>query len=308
VLVGWGCVGMSHTRWLVLLGTGLALILILTCTAPPLAGNRLLSRTGPSVSETPSLRDPELESLVEQKEPARTKIDGAVIRAWRQATVASEVQGVIEKRYGKEGDIVGSGTVVFEISPELFGTLVQRARERLAWQAAAREESDQELRLKEELIALDATTMPEIVKAKSAAQMATHKEREANLDLELAIRDMKKCKVRAPFTGILVSFHRDAYESVQRFEQLFLIADTSKVYAVANVPQSFFKEATPGGKASFLAQTGAVFPGTVDKVDATIDPASQTRKVYILIENSEARLEMGMLGQVIFVSAHRKQK
>ena len=305
-----GCVGMSHYRWLFVFGTGLALALILTCTVPPFASNLLLSWVDPSSEEPPSREEPEIgqpRDLTESA-PSPPRIDGAVIRAWRQATIAAEVQGVIEKRYGKEGDLVQCGKVVFEISPELFETLVERSRERLAWHAAAREESDRDLKLKEELIAFDATTLREIIKARSAAQMAAHKEREAKLDLDLAIRDMNKCKVRAPFTGVLVSLHRDTYESVQRFEQLFLIADTSKVYAVANVPQALAQAAALGSQARFLVPSGAVFPGTVDKVDATIDPASQTRKVYVLIENSQARLEMGMLGQVIFVPVHRKQR
>jgi len=292
------------------LGSGLALALILTCPVHPFAGNQVLSHTEPAFREPPSREEPETGQTDIHAEPAPVtpRIDGAVIRAWRQATVAAEVQGVIEKRYSKEGDLVQSGKIVFEISPELFETLVERSKERLAWHASAREESDQELKLKEELIAFDATTLREIVKARSAARIAAHKEKEAKLDLDLAIRDMNKCKVRAPFTGVLVSLHRDRYESVQRFEQLFLIADISKVYAVANVPQALAQVAAPGATARFLGPSGAVFPGIVDKIDATIDPASQTRKVYVLIENSQARLEMGMLGQVMFLPVHLKHR
>ncbi len=301
---------MSQIRWLFLLGTGLVGTLILTCTLPLFAGNPLLSRTDPALQEPPSQAEPEIGQPEAYKEPVPVppRIDGAVIRPWRQATVAAEVQGVIEKRYCKEGDLVQSGMVVFEISPELFKTLVERSRERLSWHVSAREETGQELKLKEELMALDATTLHEIVKARSAAQIAAHKAREAKLDLDLAIRDLNKCRVRAPFTGVLVNLHRDTYESVQRFEQLFLIADISKVYAVANVPQTLARIAAPGAHARFLAPSGAVFPGIVDKVDATIDPASQTRKVYVLIENSQARLEMGMLGQVVFLPGHRRQQ
>jgi RND family efflux transporter MFP subunit len=237
--------------------------------------------------------------------PSQTRVDGAVIRPFHQATVSSEVQGIVEKRHSKEGDLVKGGEVIFEISPDFFELVAQRAKERLEALEVALEQARQDLKVKEELITRDAATLQEITRARSEVKIADHKVKEAQVDLELALRDRQRCQIAAPFRGYIVTLYRDAHEAVQRFEQLFLIADTSKVYAVANVPQSLLSGVKRGAKAWFAAPERAAIEGAVDKIEALIDPSSQTKKVYVLLDNKEAGLEMGMLGSVIFAPLDR---
>lgn len=300
---------MSRTKILVLLIVGLTMALgkgsaIAAGTKPP-----LLSRHEPSIA--PATQSPE-------EEPVRSpgsegalsgaKIEGAVIRAYRQATVAAEVQGVVEKRFGREGDRVAANALIFVISPDLFRTVARRAAERFAEREIARVRAEEELKLKEQLLAHDAATLQEILRARSEAEIAVHRSKEAKLDLELADRDVEKCTVRAPFAGYLVTFYRDVHETVQRFDQLFLIGDTSKVYAVVSIPQSLSSQVRRGTKAWFTGRSGATFRGAVEKIEAAIDPSSQTKKVYVLIDNSRGRLEMGMLGMVTFASEERRDR
>ncbi len=233
------------------------------------------------------------------------KVEGAIIRPYRQATVTAEVQGVISKRSHKEGDLIPEGTIVFNISDELFVLIRDRARQKLGAFQAAHQQAEEELKLKENLISKDAATLQEIIKSKAEAKVAGHRAKEAEIELELAQRDLRKCKIPAPFTGYILNFHKDAYESVQRFDPLFLIADLSKAYAVVNVAQSLLSQTVLGTKALFTATSGASFEGSVEKIEASIDPSSQTKKVYVVIDNSGGRLEMGMLGQVTFSPMHR---
>ncbi|MFH0824066.1 MAG: efflux RND transporter periplasmic adaptor subunit, partial [Pseudomonadota bacterium] len=228
------------------------------------------------------------------------RIEGAIIRPYRQAVVSAEVKGVIEKRFVKEGDLVEAGAMVFNISPDLYAILADRAQERYAAQKAAQDLASEELHLRERLISQDAATLQEIVRAKAEAEIGRHKLRESKRDLDLALRDLNNCRVKAPLSGHIVTLHRDAYESVQPFDQLFLIADTSKVYAVANVPARIARAARQGAAAVFFGHEGVPFRGVVDKVEASIDPSSQTKKVYVLINNEDGRLESGMLGHAAF--------
>jgi RND family efflux transporter MFP subunit len=228
------------------------------------------------------------------------KVEGGIIRAYHQATVAAEIQGVINKRYYREGDLVKHGDIIFSISEELFKLIADRAKERLGAFLAAQEQAEEELRLKESLMSRDAATLQEIIRTRAEAKVAGHRAKEAAIELELALRELKKCKITAPFSGYIIAFHKDAYESVQRFDPLFVIADMSKVYAVVNVAQSLLSQTVKRTKALFTTASGASFEGIVDKIEAPIDPSSQTKKVYVMIDNSSGRLEMGMLGQVTF--------
>jgi RND family efflux transporter MFP subunit len=230
------------------------------------------------------------------------KVDAAVIRPFRTATVGAEVQGVIEKRYFEEGDLVKAGQLVFEISPDLFETVVRRARERVNALNASREKAYEVLKLKDYLLSHNAATKQEVVKARADATIAKHRINEAKEELALALRDLRKCQVKAPFTGNIVSFYREQFEPVQKFDQLFRIADTSKVYAVVNVPESLLKQVNKGAGALFLRPSRKEFRGTVARIGKAIDPSSRTKKVQVLIDNPKGELEMGMLGSVVFGS------
>ncbi|MEW6349002.1 MAG: efflux RND transporter periplasmic adaptor subunit [Thermodesulfobacteriota bacterium] len=261
------------------------------------------ARHEPSLTPAPAPLRPDIAPpLLESTE----RVEGAVIRPYRQATVSAEVQGVIEKRLVKEGDLVQAGSTVFEISPELYVILADRANERYRGLEAAHNFATQELRLRERLISHDAATLQEIAKATAEAKIGEHRAREARRDLELAQRDLNNCKVKAPLTGFIITVQRDAFESVQRFDQLFVIADTSKVYAVANVPAKLARAACQGTAAAFFGPGGVPFRGVVDKVEAPIDPSSQTKKVYVLINNEDNLLELGMLGHVAFAVPDRR--
>lgn len=281
-----------------------ACLVLLTASLPQAEAYPLLSRAEPA-GQPSAAADESVTGKTASTLAVAARVEGAVIRPYRQAAVAAEVQGVIEKRHYKEGDFVRAGAIVFEISGELIEMTVNRARERLAALEAAYQQSAEELKLREQLISHDAATLQEIVRARSEAKISAHRAGEAKIDLDLALRDARNCKVKSPFSGYIVSYSRDAYEPVQRFEQLFLIADTSKVYAVANMPQSMIRQIRRGSKATFTAASGGTGEGVVDKIEAPIDPSSQTKKVYILIDNSEGKLEMGMVGQVTFSGAER---
>jgi RND family efflux transporter MFP subunit len=273
-------------------------VLILNSTVSH-AGTALLARSESSSSAVTIPSEPK----TDRRTPpplSSYKVEGGIVRAYRQATVAAEIQGVVQKRHYKEGDLVQKGAAIFEFSKELFRIIADRARERLEAFQAAKEQADEELRLKESLMSNDAATQQEIIKTRAEAKVASHRAKEAALELELALRDLRKCDTAAPFTGYIVAFYKDAYESAQRFDPLFLIADVSKVYAVVNVAQSLLSQTFKGTKAVFTTPAGASFEGVVDKIEAPVDPSSQTKKVYVIIDNSNGKLEMGMLGQVTF--------
>ena len=59
------------------------------------------------------------------------KVQGALIRPIRQASISTEVSGAIKKRNYESGDRVAKGEVVFEISPDEYEIARNRAEQRL---------------------------------------------------------------------------------------------------------------------------------------------------------------------------------
>jgi len=257
--------------------------------------------------------DEQIGSSPKRVKPVQRSVDGvktfrteaAVIRPFRQATVGAEVQGIVEIRNFAEGDAVDAGSIIFEISTERYKLGAEKSRERMLALEAAQERAGQEQKLKEYLLSHHAATRQDVLRAHSEAKIAEHRTNEAQKDFEVARRDMEQSLVRAPFKGHIVAFHREPHEAVQRFEQLFLIADTSKVYAVVNVPETQVSLLTKGTPATFLRPSGERFPGTVTIIGKAIDPASRTKRVHVLIDNVQGKLEMGMLGAVEFFPGQR---
>ena len=74
--------------------------------------------------------------------------------------------------------------------------------------------------------------------------------------------------------------------------------DSRKVYAVAYVPEDLMPLFRKGSKATFSDSSGRQFFGEVAKMEPMIDPKTGTQKVYVLIDNFEEKLGIGMSGSL----------
>jgi len=267
----------------------------------------LLVRPSPAEEEpewSPSSEPPPVEArpippeglLRREKTPAT--IEAVVVNPYRSANVGSQVGGVIEHFNAEEGDHIKEGQIVVELYDRRYVLMVERARERVNALKVALGRAEEEARIKGEVYELDATTRQEVLKAQSEAEVARYRLAEAKRELDLAEFDLEACKIQAPFTGYLASKFKQPDESVERLEKIFAIVDTSRILAVANVPEEMVSEFRKGAKAVFIYGEGKEFTGRIDRVGKLIDPKSRTKRVYVLIDNRGNELEAGMGGSL----------
>ena len=81
-------------------------------------------------------------------------------------------------------------------------------------------------------------------------------------------------------------------------EKLFTLVDSAKVYAVAYVPENMIRDFEKGKEAAFSQPSGKQFLGRVERIEPIIDPKTDTQKVYVLIDNSQGNLGVGMSGSL----------
>jgi len=241
---------------------------------------------------------PPVEELPPVKPEYRTAPEATIINAVRSATIASEVSGIIEIFAFDEGDFIQEGEVVVEISPRRFALLAKKASDAHQGAELAVARAEQQVKLLRELLTQDATTRQELLKAETDRDVAQSRAREARADVELARLNLEDCRITAPFSGYLAVRFKQPFEAVERFEKIFTIVDSSSVYAVANVPEELLPVFGKGSEAFFLDSAGRTFAGKVERVGKLIDPKSRTKKVFVLINNSEAGLEVGMTGSL----------
>lgn len=226
------------------------------------------------------------------------RIEAAVVHPYRSANVGTEVKGVIDRIKFEEGDPVSKDSVVLEISPDRYKLIAKKAEERVKGLELSLKNAEEELKTKEELLSLNAGTQQDVTKAKTQVDIERHRLLEAREELKLALMDLQSCKVTAPFAGYLAVRYKQPDEVVNQYDNVFALVDKSKVFAVANVPESQASKFVKAARAIFVHGSGKKYQGVVDKVGVLVDPQSKTLKVHILIDNPRGDLQVGTTGSL----------
>lgn len=246
----------------------------------------------PQIEFSPGLSD------VEQQSETPDKIQATIINPFRSAAVATEVGGIIAEYNFEIGDRVEKGKTILEISKKRYDLAVQKAKQNLVALELAVKRAEKDKEIKERLVSLDASSVQELLKAETELEIVQSKLREAQITLNQTLLDLESCQVKAPFTGYLALRYKEPFEAASPLEKLFAFIDSSKVYAVAYVPESLMQYFKKGSKAAFNDPNGRQFVGEVDKIEPLIDPKTGSQKVFVLLDNADERLGIGTTGSL----------
>ena len=248
----------------------------------------------PKIEVTDSgVKIPELPPLeLAEGEP----VEATIINPYRTANIGTEVSGMIDRFDPEEGDLVRSGQVVCEVSKERYTLLAQRAAEEVKGLEMAVSRAERTLKIMQDLLAQEAATKQDLLKAQTEFEMAKVALEKAIKEKHIAELNLEACQVIAPFKGYIAVKYKQTFEPVDRMEKIFAIVDTAKVFAVANMPESQLASVKKGVPASFIDAQGIKYTGAVEKMGAMIDPKSRTKRVWVLIDNERGQLIVGMVG------------
>jgi RND family efflux transporter MFP subunit len=266
---------------------------LLVASAPAAEKPLVAARNQPG-----AIKDSEMSAIEKGPGFAELSVKSAVIMPVRYANVPAEVSGVIEAIKYEKGELIQKDQLVVEISKKRHSIMVQIGQEKIKGLQLALKTAEQNLNFKTEVYSKHYGTRQKLLEAESEVAATKLKMEEAGRELSLAQLNLQACGVKAPFSGYMVERYKEPYEAVNQLDKLFAIADTQRVYAVANVPETLLSSFRKDSRAVFVDASGNKFKGTVDKVEATVCPESKTSKVYIVIENPKQDLKMGMTGKV----------
>jgi RND family efflux transporter MFP subunit len=228
----------------------------------------------------------------------------AVIYPFQSATVGTEVRGIVDLQNFKEGQTITKGDIVAEISKERYEAIVGEFKGNYEAVVRTLERAREELAIQKELFDKRAATYDDLQKAHSQVEVLEARKGEAIHKLKQAELNLKACVVRAPFSGTISVLYHEPFEVVDNLEKLFGVIDTKKVYARANWPESRLSELAIGKKSQFNYQ-GQVFQGVIEKVASLIDPASKSKRVHVVIDNPDGKLQVGMSGTLTLDESHK---
>ena len=204
------------------------------------------------------------------------------LRAVRGADLASEVSGVISAIHFRSGEEVKAGAPLIQLNAaadiaQLESLKAAAELAQLTYQRDARQLKVQAV--SQATVDTDAANV-KVAKARVAEQQAL----------------VDKKNVRAPFAGRLGLRAVDLGQYVAPGTKLVTLQSLDPMYADFSVPQSALAEVRTGLKVSATtdALPGERFEGTIDAIDAKVDPATRNVQVRAALSNPKHRLLPGM--------------
>lgn len=246
-----------------------------------------------------------------EKAPADSDLDiprpdkvNAVIYPFQSATMSTEVRGIVDLLNYQEGQAVKKGAVVAEVSKDRYTYILGEFKGNYDAVCRTLEQAREDVEVQESLYEKRATTYQDVLKARSEVRILEARKFEAENKMKQAELNVKACVIKAPFSGVIGVLYHEPYEAVDNLEKIFELVDTHQVYARANWPEKRLSEIAIGGKAIF-SRGGKSHEGVIKKISQLIDPASRSKRIHVLLDNSRADLEVGMSGALKVIGSRK---
>jgi membrane fusion protein, multidrug efflux system len=176
------------------------------------------------------------------------RTDDATARA-NVVGIAPRVSGQILKLNVQDNQAVKEGDVLFEIDPEDYRLILEKAKAELATLDQQLAQAQDTLRRLEPLLPHGFTTADAVDKARTAVTTLQAQRLGAIATINLEELHLSYCKVVAPFSGRVINLNISVGAHVSTGVPVFSLLDTSKWYVIANFREAEIQQMAPGSEA-----------------------------------------------------------
>lgn len=234
----------------------------------------------------------------------QTLVLPGTLQGYVQAPISARASGYLRRWHKDIGSRVGKGELLAEIeTPEIDQQLSQAvaARQQAASSLALAKSTAERW---EALRKKDAVSQQELDERRSADAQARANLAAADANVE-RLRQLEGFKrVVAPFAGVITRRNVDVGDLIDAgggaSRALFLLAQTDPLRVYVNVPQSY-AQLVKSGQEVVITQSelrGRSFRGEVARTAASIDAATRTMQVEVVLPNKDGALLPGAYVQV----------
>jgi membrane fusion protein, multidrug efflux system len=176
------------------------------------------------------------------------RTDDAAARA-NVVGIAPRVSGQTIKLNVQDNQAVRKGDVLFEIDPEDYRLILEKAKAELATVDRQLAQAQDTLRRMEPLLPHGFETAENVDKARTAVTTLQAQREGAIATINLEELHLSYCKVIAPFDGRVINLNISAGAHVTAGVPVFSLLDTTKWYVIANFREAEIRHMAPGSKA-----------------------------------------------------------
>jgi multidrug efflux system membrane fusion protein len=176
------------------------------------------------------------------------RTDDATVRA-NVVGIAPRVSGQILKLNVQDNQAVKKGDVLFEIDPEDYRLILEKAKAELATVDRQLAQARDTLHRLEPLLPRGFETAENVDKARTAVTTLEAQREGAIATINLQELHLSYCKVIAPFDGRVINLNISAGAHVTEGVPVFSLLDTTKWYVIANFREAELRHMAPGSEA-----------------------------------------------------------
>src|SRR5438132_3445533 len=204
------------------------------------------------------------------------RTDDATARA-NVVGIAPRVSGQILKLNVQDNQAVKQGDVIFEIDPEDYRLVLEKAKAELATLDRQLAQAHDTMHRLEPLLPHGFTTADAVDKARTAVTTLQAQREGAIATINLEELHLSYCKVIAPFSGRVINLNISAGAHVSAGAPVFSLLDMGKWYVIANFREAEVRHMAPGSEAIIYLSSAPNhrLRGTVQGIAAAVKPEGE---------------------------------
>jgi RND family efflux transporter MFP subunit len=228
------------------------------------------------------------------------------LEGFTQAQLYARVSGYLKEWKADIGTPVKAGDLLAEIDAPDLDQQIMQAQADLSSAQANSKLSDMTLQRGQQLITSGSVSKQDLDQraADAGNRQGLVKSAQANLD---RLRVLEKYKrITAPFDGLVTVRNTDVGALINAgaggAPPLFVVSDTSKLRVYVNVPQNYVPNIRIGTTAKIAVPeyAGRTFSATVEASAQSVDIASGTTRMLLMVDNASGELMTGDFANVVF--------
>jgi multidrug efflux system membrane fusion protein len=204
------------------------------------------------------------------------RTDDATARA-NVVGIAPRVSGQILKLNVQDNQAVKEGDVLFEIDPEDYRLVLEKAKAELAALDRQIAQAHSTLQRLEPLLSKKFTTAENVDEARTKLTTLQAQREGVVATINLEELHLSYCKVIAPFSGRAINLNISAGAHVTAGAPVFSLLDTRKWYVIANFREAEVRHMAPGSEAIVYLSSAPNqrFRGKVQGVGWAVKPEGE---------------------------------
>ena len=233
------------------------------------------------------------------------------LEAYTQAQIYARVSGYVKDWKVDIGTPVKAGDLLAEIDAPDLDQQIMQAQADLASAKANSALSDMTLTRGQSLITSRAISQQDLDQraADSSNKQGLVRSAQANLDRLRVLERYKR--LVAPFDGLVTARTTDIGALINAGSgggpPMFVVSQIDKLRAYVNVPQNYVPSIRVGSTKAQISvpeHPGKSFPGTVEASAQSVDAASGTTRMQLVVDNAADELMTGAFATVTFELPH----